>query len=60
MAQKISRFIQGGGEVLVSEEHLRAGGLPPEELLEQVEVVSEPYDRLVELVMERWDRVIVF
>lgn len=60
IAQKLGQFIQNGGEVIVSSEHLQAGGLSPEALVEKVGIATEPYDRLVELVMEQWDKVIVF
>lgn len=44
----------------ISSEHLKASGLNPTGLSVEVEIVEDPFDRLVDLVMDEWDRVIVF
>jgi len=56
---RLAAFQRAGGEVLVSGEHLVAAGLSPESLVEDVTVLSDTYDELVDLVMERWDKVII-
>ncbi|MEE9202978.1 MAG: thioredoxin family protein [Dehalococcoidia bacterium] len=52
-------FQGAGGEVLVSGEHLQAAGLSPQALVEGATVLPDPYDALVDRVMEHWDRVII-
>lgn len=56
---RLRAFQQAGGEVLVSGEHLQAAGLSPQALVEGATVLPDPYDALVDQVMERWDRVVV-
>lgn len=60
MGLKLADFLGLGGEVYVSGEHLKAGGLAREKLVEGVEVANGAFDRLVDLVMDEWDKVIVF
>jgi sulfur relay (sulfurtransferase) DsrF/TusC family protein len=60
IAQKLEAFLRGGGQLTVSGEHLEAAGLGPERLVEGASIAPDPYDRLVDLVMEEWDKVIVF
>lgn len=60
LEEKLKEVIKGGGEIILSGEHLKAGGLAPEQLIEGTSVAPDPYDRLVDLVMDEWDRVIVF
>jgi len=60
MAGKLPAFMSKGGEVCVSGEHMRAAGLPPEKLVEQAQVANDAFDQLVDLVMDQWDRVMVF
>lgn len=60
LAGEIAGFLADGGEVLASEEHLRAAGTGLESLLPGVEVVNDPYDALVDVVLGNWDRVVVF
>ncbi len=55
----IESFLSQGGKVVVSGEHLQASGLSQEELLPQAEVAWDTYDRLVDLVMENWDKVVI-
>jgi sulfur relay (sulfurtransferase) DsrF/TusC family protein len=56
---QLKAFLGAGGEVLVSGEHIQAAGLPPQALVEGVTVLPDPYDALVDRVMEHWDRVII-
>ena len=58
--RKLNDFLRGGGQVTVSGEHLEAAGLGLERLVEGVSIAPDPYDRLVDLVMEEWDKVVVF
>ncbi len=60
LAGKLNDFLRGGGQVTVSGEHLEAAGLGPERLVEGISIAPDPYDRLVDLVMEEWDKVVVF
>lgn len=60
LAGKLNDFLRGGGQVTVSGEHLEAAGLGPERLVEGVSIAPDAYDRLVDLVMEEWDKVVVF
>lgn len=55
----IKSFIKKGGKLVVSGEHLKAHGLSTDELLPSVEVASDPYDGLVDLVMEKCDKVVM-
>lgn len=56
---QLQEFQRYGGEVLASSEHLQAAGLTPERMVEGVTLLPDPVDRLVELVMEHWEKVIV-
>ena len=60
MAGKLAAFLGRGGEVFVSGEHMRAAGLAADKLLGQAKVANDAFDHLVDLVMDEWDRVIVF
>jgi sulfur relay (sulfurtransferase) complex TusBCD TusD component (DsrE family) len=53
-------IIDKGGKVAVSGPHLKAYGMAKEKLINGIEVVEKPYGELVDLVMEKWDKVIVF
>ena len=55
----VESFTKKGGKVVVSGEHLQAHGLSRDELLSEVEVATDPYDRLVDLVMEKCDKVVI-
>ena len=59
VAQALAQFQTSGGRVYASEEHLRAGGMGPQALVDGVEVTPHPIDRLVDLVMDEWDKVVV-
>ncbi|MFQ6137025.1 MAG: DsrH/TusB family sulfur metabolism protein [Candidatus Hydrothermarchaeales archaeon] len=58
--KRLSNLIERGCKVAASKQHLKAAGLSPEKLIEDVKVSDEPYDELVDLVMEEWDKVIIF
>ncbi|MDO8689422.1 MAG: DsrE family protein [Dehalococcoidia bacterium] len=60
MAGKLPSFVSRGGTVFVSGEHMKAAGLAADKLVEKAEVTNDAFDRLVDLVMGQWDRVIVF
>lgn len=59
LPSQLSQLLAGGGEVLVSGEHLQAAGIAQDGLVPGVTVIADPIDGLVERVMERWDRVVV-
>jgi sulfur relay (sulfurtransferase) complex TusBCD TusD component (DsrE family) len=59
VGELLTAFQSAGGRVHVSGEHLRAGGLAAEQLRPGVEIAPDGLDRLVDLVMEEWDRVVV-
>ena len=59
LLSRLRSFQEAGGEVVVSGDHLQAAGLSPEALVEGAQVVTDPYDDLVDRVMERWDKVMV-
>jgi sulfur relay protein TusB/DsrH len=46
------------GKVYASGPHLEAGGIDASQIREDIEVCRKPYDKLTDLVMESWDRVI--
>lgn len=60
MAGKLPSFVSKGGKVFVSGEHMKAAGLGVDKLVEQAKVANDAFDHLVDLVMDQWDRVIVF
>jgi len=55
----LAAFQSVGGRVHISGEHLRACGLAAGQLRPDVEIAPDGLDRLVDLVMEEWDRVVV-
>lgn len=56
---EVENFLRLGGRVVASGEHLQASGISIDEILPGVEVASDTYDRLVDLVMENWDKVVI-
>lgn len=52
-------FLKKGGKVVASGEHLKACGLSKDSLFPSVEIASDTYGSLVDLVMEKFDRVVV-
>jgi sulfur relay (sulfurtransferase) DsrF/TusC family protein len=60
LAQGLADLLQNGGRVYASGEHLKASGLTPEKLVEGVAVADDAFGCLVDLIMDEWDKVIVF
>ena len=60
VAARLTDMIERGGEVLCSGEHLKAAGLTSDRLAPGVAVADDGFGRLVELIMEEWDKVITF
>jgi sulfur relay protein TusB/DsrH len=58
-AKKMLSLINQGVDVTVSEDNLQAAGIQNHELLKGVVITDKPYDDLVNLVMEKWGRVMV-
>lgn len=57
---RLSDLIKNGCKVKASGKHLKACGLEKKKLVEGVNISDDPYDDLVDLVMERWDKVVIF
>jgi sulfur relay (sulfurtransferase) complex TusBCD TusD component (DsrE family) len=58
VSELFNRFMEMGGKVYVSEPHLKAGGLSLSEATDNLEIAEDPYDTLVDLLMEKWNRAI--
>ena len=58
IADKLNKFIEKKGRLMVSGPHLKAGGINREKIDKNVEVFDKPYDELVDLIMTKWDKVI--
>ena len=56
---KLEGFIQKGGSVAASGEHLQAHGLSRDDILPSVGIATDTYDQLVDLVMEKCDKVVI-
>ncbi|MFQ6050972.1 MAG: DsrH/TusB family sulfur metabolism protein [Candidatus Hydrothermarchaeota archaeon] len=56
----LKTFLEKGGEITASDPHLKANGLIKEMLMENIKITERPYDDLVDLIMEQWDRVLLF
>lgn len=56
---QMESILKKGGRLLVSKDHLTACGLSVNELLLGVEIIEDAYDALVELVMEKLDKVVI-
>jgi sulfur relay (sulfurtransferase) complex TusBCD TusD component (DsrE family) len=57
---RIINLIQDGGTIKASRKHVKAGGLNKEKLVDGVIISDDPYDELVDLVMDNWDKVVIF
>ncbi len=57
---RLSDLIKDGCKVKASGKHLKACGLEKNKLVDGVNISDDPYDDLVDLVMERWDKVVIF
>jgi sulfur relay (sulfurtransferase) complex TusBCD TusD component (DsrE family) len=53
----LSNLIEKGAIITVSQDNLEAAGIENNELLDGVIISNKPYMDLVELVMEKWGRV---
>ncbi|MDA8186537.1 MAG: DsrE family protein [Dehalococcoidales bacterium] len=60
LESKLADFIEMGGEVAVSGEHLKAAGLGPDLLVGKVIVAEDGLGSLVDLAMDDWDKAIIF
>ena len=58
--QRMKNLIMDGCKVIASGTHLKACGLNKEKLVEGIHIADNPYDELVDLVMDRWDKVVIF
>ena len=57
---KLDDFIRQGGQVVVCGEHLKAAGLSRDRLVDNVSVAEDGFGQLVDLVMDTWDKAIIF
>jgi len=58
--EKLAEFVKLGGEIVVCGEHLKAAGLGPDRLIDTAIIAEDGFDRLVDMVMDEWDKAIVF
>ena len=59
VSDKLQKLLESGGMVFASNEHALAGGLPKDRAIEGIVFVDDAYDNMVDLVMEKWDKVII-
>jgi sulfur relay protein TusB/DsrH len=55
-----NKFINKNGKLIVSNPHLKAGGINRDSIEKTAEVLDKPYDILVDLIMTKWDKVVTF
>jgi sulfur relay protein TusB/DsrH len=60
MGTMLNTFIGKNGKLMVSNPHLKAGGINQERIEKTAEILEKPYDILVDLIMTKWDKVITF
>jgi sulfur relay (sulfurtransferase) complex TusBCD TusD component (DsrE family) len=60
LESRLVEFVERGGEVIVSGEHLKAVGLGPDRLIDKVAVAEDGLGSLVDLAMDDWDKAIIF
>lgn len=58
--KRLLNLINDGCKVKASRMHLKACGLNKEKLVDGVTISDEPYEDLVDLVMEQWGKVVIF
>ena len=58
--KRLTTLINDGCKVKASRRHLKACGLNKEKIVEGIKISDDPYDELVDLVMEKWDKVVIF
>ena len=56
----LNKFIKKNGKLMVSNPHLKAGGINGDRIEKTAEVIDKPYDILVDLIMTKWDKVVTF
>ena len=56
---KVENIMGKGARVVVSGEHLQACGMPRDQIAPTAEVAADTYGSLVELVMEKFDKVVM-
>ena len=54
----VQNLVEKGVEITVSQDNLRAGGIDDSEIINGVTISEKPYSDLVDLVMEKWRRVL--
>ena len=59
VSDKLSLLVKDGAELYISDMHARANGLPKERVIEGAIFIDKTYKDLVDLVMEKWDKVII-
>jgi sulfur relay protein TusB/DsrH len=58
VAERFIDLIKRGVNVTVSKEHLEAAGITNNELVNGLKITDDPYASLVDLVMEKWEKVL--
>ena len=56
----MNMFIEKKGIIMVSNPHLKAGGISGDRIEKNAEIIDKPYDTLVDLIMTKWDKVVTF
>ena len=59
VSDKLNQLVKDGGSLHISDEHARAAGLPRDKVIEGAEFIDDIYKDLVNMVMEKWDKVII-
>ena len=59
VSEKLEEVLGSGGRVCISGEHALAAGLPRERAIAGAEFIEDAYDEMIDLVMEKWDKVII-
>ena len=59
VSEKLEMLIASGGNVYASGEHADAAGLPRNRAIQGVEFLDDAYDTMVDMIMEKWDKVII-
>lgn len=60
ISDMLNKFMEKSGKLTISGPHLKAGGITHERIIKNSEVTDKPYDALVDLIMEKCDKVITF
>jgi len=55
--KKLRSLIKQGVNIIVSNDNLQAAGIHNDELIKGITISDKPYSDLVNLVMEKWKRV---